>query len=920
MKSLSLISPWLLAAAMIMASCEDRFSEDEGRDLTSESVTATISMMNTNIRALYEIAEAGMQNSGVKACIPFKEGNGYALLFDNGRSVSFTTSPFTFGKGGDESSDSPIVGIRKSGDGFIWTLDGESLCRLKTDHAADSLRPHFEITTEGWTLSYEGKSVEVKSISDGRVESFFTGVTSGAEYTIKFSDGGSITLQSAGPDGPEQTPEATGELRRPVSPEHPMWIFHIDAWLFPDPQKVIDMIPADILPYTVFNISLSVDGDRSTGRWTKVEYAYETAKSWLRTCAMNNVWAMIQPASGAYCHFKDTETYAEISESLYAEFFREYPNFIGFNYCEQFWGFGEEQSVTYKQRLVHWTHLMRLTHEYGGYLTISCCGPYYAASLNPVAMIKRGGDFARMCREHPENLIICEKFTSRYGFLNNESACLGMWLSGLAGQYGIRFDTCGWTGATEGEACPVASGIIATAEHLMLTGGTVIDGPELVREECYAEGKDIKTSDGYSSRNWETFPQLNNISIDMFRKILDGTLRIPSREEVIARTKVMLVHDVNSGNDVSRYTAPAGLYDGLYRMDDDGELLENRTWFKKSGRYPAIPYAAELNADAAALFEKTLNVSEYQGFWGDTDKKVTDFNSLFPQKYEGDIFASEINGSWLAYNPYKGGERAVGTIYPVSNSCNGIGVSLAAYSSAVIRESAERLNVYMNNYDPDYTGMRKDTLIIHGCLSEPQFAFTDRSEHVPSEVTGRWEGGIFTLEVRHNGPLEIRIDCKGAQTGKQQPSAHALPSAPASPAEYYGEYQFEAEAFEYKNISGIVKNGCSGEIRNYTGQGYMHFGSASNAGSRATFNSGRKMNCALGIKYMSPSGDYTGAELLVNGRSVGYPSLARTAENDWNICYQFVGIAEGANTIELKATEQNSSSLTLDHIILIPVD
>ena len=84
MKSLSLISPWLLAAAMIMIACEDRFSEDEGRDLTSESVTATISLMNTNIRALYEIAEAGMQNSGVKACIPFKEGNGYALLFDNG--------------------------------------------------------------------------------------------------------------------------------------------------------------------------------------------------------------------------------------------------------------------------------------------------------------------------------------------------------------------------------------------------------------------------------------------------------------------------------------------------------------------------------------------------------------------------------------------------------------------------------------------------------------------------------------------------------------------------------------------------------------------------------------------------------------------------------------------------------------------
>lgn len=899
--------------ASVFISCENRFNEEDAESAVA-GTGSVISQMNGNIAAMQHIAEAKMQNAGIKSCIPYKESNGFAILFDNGRTASFTTAPFTFGKGEGEPSESPVVGICRSGDGFAWTLDGEPICPVS---AGDSLRPAFFTDGKGWELRFNGQSRRIDPVKNGLVRSFFSHITSAEGYEIHFADGSSLEFPVAGTDIPEKPEQATGQLRRPVSPQQPMWIFHIDTWLNPDPQKVIDLIPEDILPYVVFNISLSVDGDRATGKWTKVEYAYETAVSWLRTCALNNVWAMIQPASGAYCHFEDTKTYQEISESLYAEFFREYPNFIGFNYCEQFWGFGEEHSVTYEERLMHWTHLMRLTHEYGGYLIISCCGPYYAASLNPVAMIKRGGDFARMCREHPENLIICEKFTSKYGFYNNESACLGMWLSGLAGQYGIRFDTCGWTGATETEPCPVSSGTIATIEHVMLTGETVIDGPELIREECYTEVKEVKTSDGYSARKWEAFPQLENISNDIFRKILDGTVRIPSREEVIGRTKVILVHDVNSGDDVSMYTAPEGLYDGLYRMDDDGELYWNRTWFKKSGRYPAIPYAAELDAAASGSFGKTLNISQT---WSTVEEKLADLNSLFPEKYTGDIFAGEINGSWVTYNPFKGGRRAAGTLTPVSNSCSAIRISHSAYSMAVIRESADHLDIYMSNYDTRDNSLRKDTVAVYGCQSEPQFTWTDRGDHVPSEVIGTWKDGIFTLEVSHNGPLDITLNCSGTQTRKAQPADHPLPTPPAAPGQYKGEYQFEAEYFEYKNISGIVKNGWNADIRNYTGQGYMHFGPASNACTRTSFSCNSKRSFAIGIKYMAQTGDYAGAQLLVNGKNVGTPSFMKTAEGDWNICYLFAELNAGINKIELKATEQNIGGLTLDNIVMLPVD
>ena len=46
-------------------------------------------------------------------------------------------------------------------------------------------------------------------------------------------------------------------LRRPISPERPLWIVHIDTWNTPDPERIIEMVPEDIRPYVVFSLSLS---------------------------------------------------------------------------------------------------------------------------------------------------------------------------------------------------------------------------------------------------------------------------------------------------------------------------------------------------------------------------------------------------------------------------------------------------------------------------------------------------------------------------------------------------------------------------------------------------------------------------------------------------------------------------------------
>src|SRR6187402_667182 len=66
-------------------------------------------------------------------------------------------------------------------------------------------------------------------------------------------------------------------LRRPISQNQPMWLIHIDTWNYADPQKIIALIPPDIRPFVVMNISLSISHDEATGRYQVAEYGYEVA-------------------------------------------------------------------------------------------------------------------------------------------------------------------------------------------------------------------------------------------------------------------------------------------------------------------------------------------------------------------------------------------------------------------------------------------------------------------------------------------------------------------------------------------------------------------------------------------------------------------------------------------------------------------
>lgn len=712
-----------------------------------------------------------------------------------------------------------------------------------------------------------------------------------------------------------QASAQNSSLRRPVSPNSPMWLIHIDTWNYADPQKIIDLIPLDIRPYVVMNISLSISHDVATSRFQVAEYGYEIAKSWIRICAENQMWVMIQPSSGGYSQFSDSDL------SIYEEFYTQYPNFIGFNYAEQFWGFGDANdplSPSWTTRMSHFANLLKLSNQYGGYLSVSWCGNQWSPSINPIAMLKLNPSFATACKNYTENFILSEKYTQQSYQSDMESLCLGSYLSGFSGNYGIRYDDTGWSDINgEHNSFTMATAGAPHLEHAMLTGQTVIDGPELIWTQCFRETNRIPSSNGYTSRNWETFPQFQNVSIDLFRKILDGTVRIPTKREVIDRTKVVVINNVNSGTADDIYSSPTTLFNGLYTMDGDGNLLNNKTFFKKSGRYPTMPTVFQLDDTDAKSFQVQVNKSDYNTRWSTVSAKTTELNTLFPQEYTGDLYAGRHENGWVVYNPYKTGQIASANIPFKYNTCTSMDLTFSQYTSGVVKETANQLKFYLNNYDNVLdTTLKTDIIKIYGSISEPSFSYQDRANHQTSDITSSWSGGVYTLTVKHNGALDITVDCSGSGTGRLTNYTNATLIEPKIPAVYTGPRQYETEHFDYKSVSKVVTGGQNDPVRNYTGQGYITFGTNATASIRDEVHALRKGTYQLKIKYSSPDVTITSVDLYVNGTKVATPVFAKTGDaSSWNVYAQNITLNTGNNEIRLDANTAGSGNIYFDNIV-----
>lgn len=728
----------------------------------------------------------------------------------------------------------------------------------------------------------------------------------------------------------------SGQQRRPIDSRHPMWLIHVDVWNKANPQAIIDMIPKDIRPFVCMNLSLSCSYDTEKNVYKMPQNGVPTYKSWATVCQQNGMWFTCQPASGGHTHIQDTDL------DTFEYFFKHYPNFLGWNYAEQFWGFdekGDKSSSTQESRIALFAKLVEMSHKYGGFLTISFCGNIWSHALSPVGMLKRNADLLAACKKYPEAILWLYKYTTTSCFYNTESVTWGPYIAGLANNYGVRYDNCGWNGALEvmlgkdnGKKYPVAAGLSTVMEQSCVNGGAVWDGPELIWTE------DIKNLDntrvnGYTHRNWGFFPGFQNVWVDMFRKIIDGSLYIPTRQEVLGKTKIVVVNDINTGDIENQYGGWNDLYDGLYKQDDpmnkdDGYFMNNLTWFKKTGRYGAIPIVPELHDNLAKAIPLQIKKSAK---WSSQRDKLKDFNAQYPVVSTGDLYVNRYRNQLITYTPYSYFNKkrtATATIPLQYNTCKELNLTWGMLTAAAVREYADHINFYLNNYRVDTIAPVTDKIVVKGATAKPSYTYTVGTETIPATVAGNqpqatlsdsWDAttGTYTLNVSHCGSVNIKLSCQGNATGR---STDYLPDtsleSPKQPEAYTGPVTIEAEDIDYRSIQECCLSpyNVHPDERGNAGNGYIIMGSSKNGSLRHVFNANVGGNYRVTLRYMNT--DKKGnLKLNVNGteKKVG---CSVTGNNNWSTVSLGFQFNKGANTLTIDNI--SGTNLCLDQVVYEP--
>ena len=734
---------------------------------------------------------------------------------------------------------------------------------------------------------------------------------------------------------------ATAQQRRPIDSQHPLWFIHIDVWNSADPQKIIDLIPADIKPYVCMNLSLSCQFDTNTSMYRMPRNAVRTYKSWASVCQKNGMWFSCQPASGGHTHIQDNDL------ETFEYFFKTYPNFLGWDYAEQFWAFGDAgdlSSMTAASRWALFANLVEMSHKYGGFLTVSWCGGDYHMSTNPMGELKADKNFLAACKKYPEAIVFLYKYTHASSFYNNESICWGPFVSGLTKNYGVRYDNCGWNDMTSkliGEnKCkyPGSAGIGTVMEQMCVNGGAVWDGPELIwREECFLNQNDTNV-DGYTRRNWATSPHFKGIWLEMWRRLIDGTMYIPTREEVVNKTKIVVVNDLDISKGYDSYTSWDNLYNDVYLQTDPanqkkesrhnyGQWYNNLCYFKSTGRYGAIPIVMGLYDDAAKAIPLQVKRSNYTSRWSTLAKKQADFDAKYPEVSKGDLYVNRYRNQLVTYTPYtylNAKKTASAEIPLLYNTCDSLKLQYAKLSSGVIREYADHIDFYFNNYRSDSLTQQYDKIIITGVTSEPTCTFTKPTTNAKSHnasLSGKSynaETKTFTVSVYHMGAAKLTINCTGEATNRL---TDVIPltalETPKQPEPFKGRIIIEAEDMDRKNVNHKLTNSgwWAQDYKDFAGLGFIETQANTNSALRHYLKLDEGGEYNIRVRYCN-SNKAGNMKATVNGTAQDI-SFEKVAKNDWREAVIKATLRAGTNTLIL----QNSGTITMtiDQVIYEPV-
>ena len=485
---------------------------------------------------------------------------------------------------------------------------------------------------------------------------------------------------------------------------------------------------------------------------------------------------------------------------------------------------------------------------------------------------------------------------------------------------------------------PGSAGIGTVMEQMCVNGGAVWDGPELIwREECFLNQNDTNV-DGYTRRNWISSPHFKGIWLEMWRRLIDGTMYIPTREEVVNKTKIVVVNDLDISKGYDSYTSWDNLYNDVYLQNDPanqkkesrhnyGQWYNNLCYFKSTGRYGAIPIVMGLYDDAAKAIPLQVKRSNYTSRWSTLAKKQADFDAKYPEVSKGDLYVNRYRNQLVTYTPYtylNAKKTASAEIPLLYNTCDSLKLQYAKLSSGVIREYADHIDFYFNNYRSDSLTQQYDKIIITGVTSEPTCTFTKPTTNAKSHnasLSGKSynaETKTFTVSVYHMGAAKLTINCTGEATNRL---TDVIPltalETPKQPEPFKGRIIIEAEDMDRKNVNHKLTNSgwWAQDYKDFAGLGFIETQANTNSALRHYLKLDEGGEYNIRVRYCN-SNKAGKMKATVNGTAQDI-SFEKVAKNDWREAVVKATLRAGTNTLIL----QNSGTITMtvDQVIYEPV-
>jgi hypothetical protein len=291
----------------------------------------------------------------------------------------------------------------------------------------------------------------------------------------------------------------------------------------------------------------------------------------------------------------------------------------------------------------------------------------------------------------------------------------------------------------------------------------------------------------------------------------------------------------------------------------------------------------------------------------------------------GDLYVNRYRNQLVTYTPYTYLNKktsAKASIPLQYNTCQTMELTYNKLSSGLVREYADHIDFYLNNFRSDTTTVRRDSIVLTGVTVQPSYKLTKHASFNAS-VIAKYdaEAQTYTIAVSHLGPLDLTVNCQGEADRSAATDAIVtghLPM-PKQPEDYVGPVIIEAEDMDYKSIKGMSLTNAGfyyPDVHDFSGNGWADMGN-NTAGSlrhQLTLKQGGEYTITVRYTNTAKSGQL---KTITNGKVVNI-AIEKTATNEWRKATFNATLVEGRNNLIL--TNTAGIAMYIDQVIYSPAD